>query len=506
MDLLIKFSSYQDFMGEAFLMSDSFPVVEGPFGRIGKDKPTGGNLKRRRQQFRAEVLAMHAGVVPGMISDKGQRNEAALKNESIWKDLLMAGSSLTDEGVPGCAPAMARLQSRAETNAIELIQQGILDWMTHRNTQSHHQQILIEDLAARIGKRNESWVEAVAHLDGDGWGSRMLCDLSGNQYPVQRITDEPGAVRFLTKVPVDANGRFEGLIRIPGAMDETAANAKKGSGVFSLSADSISNGIVKATSKLDGYLVLSEGDGKDARSNTIEITFSVEGATAKDPQAGWSWKPWQLLEEGPLRVVWQAVGSFKTSTVVARIEICEGESRVKLDLVMDWKHSDSALDLVVKGANTQGNTLLCGLANGESRVHADGKWHPFQGWVKLQAPKQGWALVSPDVSEGSIRGHDLHLRIADGYSWERPDRCLEGVGSGFRKVTMEWSPGEQSDGQLLTRSAWSLVMKPSVAFSYEGMQRPAWGNRPPPHLWTEYEKRAIRDGQMRHLSSDPAST
>jgi len=505
-DVLLKFSSYEEFMSEAFLMSDSFPVVEGRIGRVGRDKPACGSLKSRRKQLRAEVLAMHTEVIPGMITDKGRKNEAALKNESIWKDLLMAESSFLDEGTRGCEPALERLRSRAETNAMELIQQGILDWMVHRNTQSHHQQILIEDLAGRIGKANESWVEAVAHLDGDCWGSRMLCDLGGKQYPVQLIADEPGAVRLLTKVPVDVSGRFEGLIRIPGTMDEPVANAKKDSGVFSLSANSISNGLVKATSKKEGLLDLSDGEAKGTRSNTIEITFSVDGAQGADPEAGWSWKPWQLVEEGSLRAVWQAVGSFDNSKLVVRVEIHEGENRVKLHLTVDWNQLDSALDLVVKGANAQENSLSCGLAKGESRIRADGQWHPFQNWLRLETPERVWALVSPDLLEGKIRKDDLYLRIADECLRDGTGGCLEGVGSGFHKVAMEWIPGQKLEGQQLTRLAWSLIMKPSVAFSYEGMQRPVWGNRPPPHLWTENEKRAIRDGQMRHLSSAPAST
>lgn len=502
-DVLLKFSTYEEFMGEAFLMSDSFPVVEGALGPVGREDPDRRCTEMRRRQMRTEVTAIHAERIPNQIADKARRAGALVKAASIWKDLLMAATVPVD-GSSGLLDreAAESLQGRAETNARELIHEGMVDWLVRRNALSHHQQFLVQDMVAVSGHDKSSWVEAVAHLDGDTWGTRMLTDQQGQSYPVQLITDTSGAVRFLTKVPLNADGRFEGLIRIPGAMDPMATPGPDGTDAgLRVSRDSLSNGKVVVALAGNGRLTLShEGPGA-ASANPLQLGFTMSGQLPDDSKSGISWHAWEEVESGPLRAAWESLGSHENNRIHARVEVFAAERRVKFELVVDWKSPESALDLVVKWGRTERWTPLCGLAKGGYPLPADGKWHPFQSWVVLDNTADGWTLVSPDLFDVRMTDDALILRLAEMTKTDPEAGSRTNSRTASRRIAMEWVMGVGQDTQALTPKAWSMIVKPAVAWSYDGMQRPAWGNRPPEHLWGENEKRAIKDGQMRHLGT-----
>ena len=119
----------------------------------------------------------------------------------------------------------------------------------------------------------------------------------------------------------------------------------------------------------------------------------------------------------------------------------------------------------------------------------------------LDNTADGWTLVSPDLFDARMTDDALILRLAEMTKTDLGAGIRTNSRTASRRIAMEWVMGVGQDTQALTPKAWSMIVKPAVAWSYDGMQRPAWGNRPPEHLWGENEKRAIKDGQMRHLGT-----
>lgn len=63
--------------------------------------------------------------------------------------------------------------------------------------------------------------------------------------------------------------------------------------------------------------------------------------------------------------------------------------------------------------------------------------------------------------------------------------------------------GDHLEPRSLHSTARRQAQPPIVFDRYEGLDRPPWGNSPPPELWTGAEERAMSDGQMQHLEERP---
>jgi alpha-mannosidase len=147
-----------------------------------------------------------------------------------------------------------------------------------------------------------------------------------------------------------------------------------------------------------------------------------------------------------------------------------------------------------------------GLPGGQvERIASPTEW-PVQGWSRVQLEDRQLALVTGDAYSLSLNG--------DRWQWTllRSPKMAWGGGEpvvyagrdrytdqGPHTFDFVLCVGGQLDEIMLHTTARQQMQPPVIFDSYEGMDRPPWGNNPPRALWLGTVERALADGRMRHV-------
>ncbi len=514
----LKFSTLEEFFSDALLMSDSFPVHEGPIA----DVAPGHLLNRRRQklqQRRAENQLVQAERLCDQIGDKKTVREVERQLDSVWADLMTSANACFSSGKSCDADqsVVDAMQLRAFLYASEWLWNTSRIWSRTQLAAFNYQQIVVLNTLDSV---LDSWIEHEPNLDFDRWGRRKLCDIDGNLIPFQLLKskgEDPNVHRLLFKANIPAKGHMVYLIReFPdimvdaGGIEEPEQNQElrilktsmqnahwtvrvgpRSINRISRSSDKNSNILGKLGISLSSY-----EDHMDM--DAVGMQCAPEVFSAGIESSGW-----QIKESGELRIAMSNRGNIGNSPFEWKIKMCEGDPRIfcSLKIAFSEAHRHLELNIFLQDAVTQ---WIDATSAGSQRRDSSEYIHPFHGWTVANGDGSSFAVVSNDFFGFRHNDHCLTLMLLRSpvQQGDQGDESFELSGADdlgvheFRWIMIPDGEFTKEDLQL----EWGKLQQPPVVFDrYEGMNRPPWENSTPVHLQEANEKRALRDGQMTHL-------
>jgi alpha-mannosidase len=284
-----------------------------------------------------------------------------------------------------------------------------------------------------------------------------------------------------------------------------------GSGVVEASPWMLSNGLLTVSLGGGGItgvrrgktdLLGQSGIGLHLRRDTSD-TWTFHTDRWEEPvEATLADASWHVEETGPLRVRARLDSRIRDTRVRWTVSLCRGESRVHIDLEVNFAERFSLLQLAIDLA-AEPSRWTDGIAGAHVDRQASPSEWPFLGWSRLRVGQLDVGLVTNDVYSHSV----------DGHAWQP---------TLLRSPKMAWGGGlpatyagrDHHTDQGVHRFDIALVLgadlaaddlieaarrqaQPLIVFDrYEGMNRPAWGAVPPRGLWGPAMLRNLAEGRV----------
>ncbi len=518
----LKFSTLEDFFAHAILMSDSFPVHEGPIGA-----PLLCDLLNHRrlqvQQRKVESMLEQVEQLSELRGDRAMVKKVENGLDDLWQDLMDASHACLQR-------SRLRFEDVEDLETFQLrVARTARDWMygiSRSWVRKHLEPLNYQQLIVMQSRRlaQEVWIEHEPNLDFDPWGKRQLCDSEGNPVPFDLLPSTSGDPRihrllFRAKIPesgvaryllrefpdilVDAGGVEpvvpEGHLRV---LKTTIENDHWCLRVSPRSINRIApmrDREMNLLGKLGMSLTLYE-DRMDA--GVLDRTSGPQVYGAGVESDGW-----EIVEEGRLRVGMVNRGRIGNSPFEWHLQLSEGDPRIYQTLRIAYVEPRHHLELNLYLDQEVPQWLDAAGTKPELR-DSGGAVYPFHGWTRAHGSSCSLALISTDALAIRHEAQCLSLLLLrspqerSGQPTERPSLSVAGD---LGVHTFRWVLCPEAQwGETELKQEYERLQFPAMVWdSYEGLRRPAWENSTPYHLQESNEHRARADGQMRHLASAP---
>lgn len=513
-DIELRFSTPQAFFDAVASSRDQLPEVGHELQHTFPGCYSAMHDIKQRQQ-RAEHLLEQAGrVIEVFVEEPDEKKVLHGRLDTAWDDLLFTEfhDVLAGTSIPSAWEPMRALQGRARIGGDEIIVEATRRWARRHLPPASHQQLVM------INAGSADWVdvvEAEPWLDFEGWGHRWVSDLEGRPIDFQLVQPEAQQLttRIIFPIHIGAGRSEQVLIRNDDAPPDRSVSSD-----LSVSCDGLSNKYVAIELEDGGVSKLMVacrnflgGDGIRLHlraDNTDTWTFHTDRFEEPIGEV-FHGCGWEVEEEGPLRARVRLDGWLGHSRVRWLLGLYRDDPRVHFWLEVAFNERFKMLQLLIHLAQAPVE-WVDGLAGGHVRRYPGPAEWPMQGWSRVAFEDAHLALVTPDAYSLSLDNDHWQFTLlrSPKMAWGggkpmvyagRDHHTDQGVHS-FHFVLHS---GDHLEPRSLHSTARRQAQPPIVFDRYEGLDRPPWGNSPPPELWTGAEERAMSDGQMQHLEERP---
>jgi len=520
----LKFSTLDEFFSHALLMSDSFPVFEGPIG-VAAPGHFINRRRQRKQQRAAENTVLQAERLCEQLGNKRLVRDVESKLDEVWGDLMRGASYCLATGnfADVNLPSLDAMQFGVIRQSTEWIWNISRSWARERLEEFNYQQIVAINTNHHAVER---WIEHEPNLDFDDWGKRKLCDSDGNLLPYQilKTADKPNPVtRLLFRASIPAKSAKQFLLReFPDIMvDAGGVEDPKPEGVLKVLKTSIENS--HWTLRLSPRSINRISPASDKEYNflgKLGLSFSLS-ENRLDPDAmeldkappvyaaGLESEGWEVVENGKLRASMVNRGKIGNSPYVWKVSLCEGDPKIYCSFSIAYVEAFRHLELNLYLENSVENWNVATSSGGQISKSSN-QIHPFHGWISSVGESRRFAVISDDFFACRHSEQCLtFLMVRSPVSWESQNGtssqpCFSGASDlGLHEYRWVMIPDCTIDAKGLENELLD-IQQPLIVFDrYEGLNRPPWENSTPANLQESNELRALNDGQMKHLGIDP---
>jgi len=514
----LKFSTLEEFFSNALLMSDSFPIYEGP---IGASAP--GHLLNRRRQHLQQRLAENKLVQAEQLclthGNKLMVREVERKLDTVWSDLMTSSNACFSSGKFSDRNQLVvdSLQMRAAMFAADWIWKISRTWARTKIEDYNYQQIV---LINTLSHSRKAWIECEPNLDLDPWGKRKLCDCEGKLVPIQIVSSEyahPSMTRILFQAELSSNGLSQYLIReFPDILvDAGGIEEPETKGGLRVLRASIENEHWALRVTPRGISRLSPVSDKENNFlGRLGISFSLYEdhmdldavGMEKAPQvfsAGVESEGWEILEEGKLRVSMINRGQLGSSPFEWILQMYEGDPRIHCHFKIAFSEAHRHLELNIYLDREVQKWMDATSAGAQERDCSD-KIHPFHGWTRSICEGPSFGCVSNDFfgfrhDKNCLSFMLLRSPVQRGFKLNENFELSGASDLGVHEFSWVMIPQCEMSADAIHRELVEIQHPPICFDRYEGMNRPPWENSTPYHLQETNERRARKDGLMSHL-------
>jgi len=521
----LRFSTPEAFFDAIAPRRDHLPVVTEELQRTFPGCYSVMHDIKGRQRRGEHLLARGERLVDLLVDDASARDGLRGRLDAAWDDLLFTQfhDVLAGTSIPSAWEAVRAMQGRALLAAEEATVEATRRWARRALPQPNYQQIVV------INADEAPWaglVETEPFLDFDAWGRRWLSDLDGRPVPYQMVYAEApeSIVRVVFPLALGPGKAAQALVRDdapptapPTLMGEELEVSSRGLANGRLRVELGDRGIGRLLT--GGRDILGEGGiGLHLRRDRTD-TWTFHADHFRDEvEVTFRGGAWVVEERGPLRARVHTEGWLGHSRVRWTVSLCRDDPRLYMDLEVLFAERFRLLQMPVRLTSAPAS-WVDGQAGGHvERRPGPTEW-PVQGWSRVDTGDRAVALVTDDAYSLSVEG--------DVWQWTllRSPKMAWGGGApeGYagRAVHTDQGPhtfrfvlyvgagpgaGDRLDPAALRAAARQAARPPVVFDRYEGMDRPPWGDKPPRHMWTGAEQRALADGRMAHVLDRGAET
>jgi alpha-mannosidase len=435
--------------------------------------------------------------------------------DRAWDDLLFTQfhDILSGTSIPSAWSSVRAMQGRSQIMAEEIIMETTRKWARARLPKVNHQQLVMMNAD---GAPWEGLAEAEPFLDMQFWGERWLSDEKGKPVEFQRVQPEaaiPFANRLIFPVKIPARGHRLFLVR-----DDARPVMPKVSAAATLRVSptqlanrfltiELGNHGVAGVRFRDEDLLAPEGIRlhlrRDSTDTWVMQTDQFGEAVSDVLQLG----EWIVEESGPLRARVRNEGKLGESHLRWTLSLERDSAHLHMEIEVLFAEKFSLLQMATHLAR-EPRAWRDGLAGGDvDRKLGSAEW-PVQGWSRIGLGKSELAWMTQDAYSISLQGKiwQWTLLRSPKMAWAGTDPEIDTghvhhTDQGTHRFQFILRAGTKLSPESLHTEARHLVQPPIIFDRYEGMNRPAWGKVPPRHLWTDAERRALRDGLQPELKT-----
>jgi len=359
----------------------------------------------KQEMRRTENLVVQAEHLLRMLG--GEETKSRL--EEAWQRILfnqfhdiLGGTSI----LPACAEALDEL-GLAKTVARNLIRETTRRAVAHL-APAPRQRLVLFNLADRdfrgfvefepwLGYYNEKRTVRLT----DASGSPVACQPIHPLAPVRNCR-----FRYVIEANVSAHGRQ--VLEIHQDREDTPASA------MSVKGQEIMNETLAVCLGAKGIAAISARDGgfswlgahgvrlaafQDFTDTWSHRVSSYDGACVGEFSAE---TPWQVLEQGPLRVTMVNTLRLGEAALMAQVFLQRGEPIVRLRLRLHWQGGQRVVKLLVP-AGFQPQQRRDGCPGGEVARPLNGQEYPVHNYVSLSGETAALAVVTADAFAADVQ-------------------------------------------------------------------------------------------------------
>jgi alpha-mannosidase len=464
------------------------------------------------QRYGEQLLDQAEQAVASFAADETERQDWLARLDQAWHDLLFTQfhDIVTGTSIPSAWGSVRAMQGRARITGEEVLYETTRRWSYRMLPKVNEHQIVVIKTSCHPF---HGFAEAEPYLDFDDWGGRWLSDESGHPVAFQEIQPESHQMiprlLFAAEIGATAARRFH-------VRDGPAPPVAIGGGAVEAAPGMLSNGLLTVRLGSGGIagirrsatdLLGPGGIGLHLRRDTSDTwTFHTDRWT-EPVEAKLVNASWHMEETGPLRVRARLDGRIRETRVSWTVSLYRGESRVHLDLEVNFDERFSLLQMAIDLAAVP-SRWIDGIAGAHVDRQASRSEWPFLGWSRLHIGELDIGLVTNDVYSHSV----------DGQAWQptllRSPKMAWGGGrpatyagrdhhtdQGVHCIALALVLGDELATDDLTEAAQRQAQPLIVFDRYKGMNRPAWGPVPPRDLWGAAMLRNVAGGRV----ADPGS-
>ncbi len=435
--------------------------------------------------------------------------------DTAWDDLLFTQfhDILSGTSIPGAWSSVRAMQGRAQIMGEEIITEATRKWARAKLPKINHQQI------ALLNSDDAAWTgmaEAEPFLDFQLWGNRWVSDEKGHPVEFQCVHPEasiPFAHRMIFPITVPAQGHRLLLVR-DDAPPAPQKAAKRKAPPLSVSETHLANAFLRVELGPQGIakivhqgqsLLAPEGIRLHLRKDATDTWTMHTDQFTEEVTAVFEVEKWTVEETGPLRARVRGEGYLGHSRIRWTLSLHRDDADLEAEVEVLFAEKYTLLQMATHLAMPP-KTWVDGLAGGEvERKPSASEW-PVQGWSRVATGKTELAWLTQDAYSISLQEKvwQWTLLRSPRMAWAGTDsQVYTGhdyhTDQGLHFFRFRLCAGKKLTNESLHTWACHLVQKPIIFDLYEGMNRPAWGNCPPRHMWTDAETRALKDGRVPEL-------
>jgi alpha-mannosidase len=460
------------------------------------------------QRHGEHLLDQAERAVIALAEDEIERGNYLGRLDRAWEDLLFTEfhDILTGTSIPSAWASVRAIQGRARIVGEEILHEATRRWSYRTLPRVNEQQIIVVNTDSRPFR---GFVEAEPYLDFDDWRGRWLSDEKGRPVPFQEIQPESNQLIPRILFPVEIDGRAGAQFQVRSDRVQKVRSRKN---AIVASRKELSNGRVTVSLggggisqiALRGVNLLGRGGiGLHLRHDSTDTWTFHTDSWSEPIEARLAHGSWQVEESGPQRGRVRLDARLRNSRVTWIVSLYEGESRIEIDLFINFDEHFTLLQMPVRLASPPSHRVD-GIAGGHvARAAGAAEW-PFLGWSRLRVGRTDIGFVTSDAYSHSVNGAlwQPTLLRSPKMAWGggrpvvysgRDHYTDQGMHSFRFQLWCAPSIAESELAAAVRRQAQPLI----VFDRYEGMDRPAWGPVPPRGLWGPGMLRNVAEGLVR---------
>jgi alpha-mannosidase len=466
---------------------------------------------KQRQYHNEHLLDQCERIIDRYAENDGVRRRLQRRLDEAWEDLVFTQfhDTLAGTSVLSAYESVRALQGRAQAIGEEIAFAVTRRWARRALEPLNEHQITI------INPDPEPWEGLIATepwLDFDSWGERWLSDVAGHEVDFQLVQPEAHQLtsRVLFGCRVEPGGSQRLLVR-----RDAPPESRRPPSDLGITADRISNGRVHADLgpggiaqlRVDGRDVLgASGIGLHLRRDSTDTWTFFSDRFTEPVEAVFEGDGWVVEESGPLRARARLEGDLEDSRIRLTASVHRDDPRLYVRVDAWFNERFRLLQMPISLAANPARWTAGAPGGVVERAAGPTEW-PVQGWSRVDLGDLHLAVVTGDCYSASL----------DGGIWQwtllRSPKAAWGGGEpevyagrdehtdqgrhGFELIL--WPARDLAEVALAT-AARQQAQPPVVFDRYEGLDRPPWGDVPPPAFRLEAVRRALRDGRLSHLA------
>jgi alpha-mannosidase len=460
-----------------------------------------------KQQQRAgeHLLAQSERVIEVYACDEQERVQQTARLDAAWNDLLLTEfhDILAGTCIPSAWRSVRAMQGRACITGEEIIHEVTRRWARRQlPALNEHQVIVLNPDSAPW----EGLLEVEPHLDFDQWGARWLSNGANEPLVFQHVSAEALLLvnRIIFPIHVAPGGSAHLVLRsdpppadLPAIETDLEVSPQHLANQH-LSIELSRSGIAQI--RVDGRTLLEPGGITLQLRQDSTDTWTFHTDTFKEPVlATFTTDGWIVEETGPLRARVRAEGWLGHSRIRWTLSLERAQKRLTMQVDVGFNERFTLLQLPIQ-LTSEVVGWRDGQVTGSVERQPNGAEWPVQGWSQVTlANGLRAALVTQDAYSLSLNERHCWqwtLLRSPKMAWAGDtwggEAFFPSVGhdhftdQGEHSFTFTLLVGDEQESSLeeqaLHISARQQAQPPIVFDRYEGMNRPPWGNTPPPHL------------------------